>query len=206
VQRNWLRFRCAGRWQTGFLVLALLIGLDVPVRAADPSLDLRDLDGKSIDPFHSAPSVRATVFVFTRTDCPIANRFEPTVEQLRAEFEPRGVRFWLVFVDPAEAPAAIRAHLTEYGQHATALRDPRHTLVAFSGATATPEAAVYVGGEGAPRLIYRGRIDDRYVDFGRARPQPSKHDLEQALEALLGGREVMPRTTLAVGCVIADLR
>lgn len=170
------------------------------------SLDVLSLDGRHIDPFHVAPSTRATVFVFTRTDCPISNRFAPTIEQLRREFERRGVRFWLVFVDPAEPADAIRAHLSEYGQQTLGLRDPRHTLVDFSGATITPEAAVYVSGDGPPRLAYRGRIDDRYVDFGRARSQPLRHDLREALEAVLAGRAVVPQTTAAVGCIIADLR
>jgi hypothetical protein len=187
------------------LFIALML-LHAPAQATGQLLDVLTLDGQPIDPFNLAPSVRATVFVFTRTDCPIANRFAPTLEQLRREFEPRGVRFWLVFIDPAEPAPAIRAHLTEYDQHAAALRDPRHTLVALSGATITPEAAVYLSAEGPPRLVYRGRIDDRFVDFGLARPQPTKHDLQEALETLLAGRAVMPQTTPAVGCVIADLR
>jgi hypothetical protein len=72
--------------------------------------------------------------------------------------------------------------------------------------TITPEAAVYISGAGTPRLVYRGRIDDRFVDFGLARPQPSKHDLQEVLDALVAGRAVTPHTTPAVGCVIADLR
>ena len=187
-----------------FLVFLQLLAL---AGAHRQSLDVSSLDGRPVDPFRVAPSTRATVFVFTRIDCPISNRFAPTIERLRREFEPRGVRFWLVYVDPAESPAAIRAHLTEYDQHATALRDPRHTLVEFSGVTITPEAAVYTsGGDSGPRLVYRGRIDDRYVEFGRARPQPSTHDLRDALDAVLAGRAVVPQTTPAVGCIIADLR
>jgi AhpC/TSA family len=173
---------------------------------AAQSLDVLTVDGGRIDPFQTAGSVRATVFVFTRTDCPIANRYAPTLKQLRREFEPRGVRFWLVFVDPAESPDVIRSYLTAYNHHADAVRDPRHTLVAFSGATVTPEAAIYVANGQRPRLMYRGRIDDRYVDFGRSRPKPSKHDLREALEAVLAGRNVAPATTPAVGCIIADLR
>jgi hypothetical protein len=189
------------------IVLCLwLMPLHAAAQSVGKSLDVQTLDGKSIDPFNSGHSARATVFIFVRTDCPIANRFAPTVERLRREFAPRGVDFWLVFIDPAETAGMIRAHLTEYDLHAAALRDPRHTLVALAGATITPEAAVYVSGKGTPRLAYRGRIDDRFVDFGLARPQPSKHDLQQALEAVLAGRTVMPQTTPAVGCIIADLR
>jgi hypothetical protein len=186
------------------VLLVALMGLTV--HPAAQSLDVVTLEGQPVDPFQAEPSVRATVFVFIRTDCPIANRFAPTLEQLRRTFEPRGVRFWLVYVDPNEPAAAIRAHLAEYALHARALRDPRHSLVAFTGATVTPEAAVYVIREKGPRLVYRGRIDDRYVDFGRVRPRPSTHDLQQALEAALAGRTVTPATTPAVGCVIADLR
>jgi hypothetical protein len=205
VRTHRLSTGTAARRAVAALVIALM-PLHAQAQAGGQSLDVLTLDGQPIDPFHAAPSVRATVFVFTRTDCPIANRFAPTLEQLRREFEPRGVRFSLVYVDPAEPAGAIRAHMSEYGLHAAALRDPRHTLVALSGATITPEAAVYVTGEGPPRLIYRGRIDDRFVDFGLARPQPSKHDLREVLEALLAGRTMMPHTTPAVGCVIADLR
>jgi hypothetical protein len=119
----------------------------------------------------------------------------PTLKQLRREFEQRGVRFWLVFVDPAESPDAIRSYLTAYNHHTDAVRDPRHTLVALSGATVTPEAAIYVANGQRPRLIYRGRIDDRYVDFGRARPKPSKHDLRELRPVRLsaGGAPARPR-------------
>ena len=62
----------------------------------------------------------------------------PAIERLRADYEPRGVRFWLVFVDPSESVAAIRTHLNTYDQHASAIRDPRHELVRMTGATPRP--------------------------------------------------------------------
>jgi len=72
-------------------------------------------------------------------------------------------------------------------------------------ATVTPEAAVFVGDRAGPRMVYRGRIDDRYVDFGRMRPEPRKRDLQEALQALAAGSTLTPRTTTAVGCSIAPL-
>ena len=41
-----------------------------------------------------------------------------------------------------------------------------------------------------PRLVYRGRIDDRYVDFGTARAAPTTRDLEQVLDAIVAGEAV----------------
>jgi hypothetical protein len=66
----------------------------------------------------------------------------------------------------------------------------------------TPEAAVYANG----RVVYHGRIDDRYVDLGLERPAPTVHDLDDALTAVLAGRPVEHPVTQAVGCYIADFR
>jgi hypothetical protein len=116
------------------------------------------------------------------------------------------VAFRLVYVDPAETPASIREHVRAFGLGAEALRDPRHELVRLVGATVTPEAAVFVADPAGPRLVYRGRIDDRTVDFGRARPQPRTHDLADVLETLTEGHALALRTTTAVGCFIPELR
>jgi len=70
----------------------------------------------------------------------------------------------------------------------------------------TPEAAVFVPGGPRARLVYRGRIDDRYVAFGRVRAAPTTHDLEDAVAATLAGRPVPHDVTPAVGCFIPDLR
>ena len=73
--------------------------------------------------------------------------------------------FRLVYPNPAEDAAAIREHMAAfaYAGVVEAVRDPKLALVKFAGATMTPEAVVVVGG----RVVYRGRIDDRYVDLGR---------------------------------------
>ena len=46
-------------------------------------------------------------------------------------------------------------------------------------------------------MAYRGRVDDRYVDFGVDRPAPTTRDLDQALTNLLAGTPVEPKTTRA---------
>ena len=115
---------------------------------------------------------------------------------------PRASSFRLVYPNPAETAAAIREHMSafSYAGAAEALRDPAHALVKFAGATVTPEAAVYAGG----RIVYRGRIDDRYVDLGverRRRPARSRRGAARDRSA---GKPVAQSTTQAVGCFIAD--
>jgi hypothetical protein len=168
---------------------------------------VKDLDGTDVRPLAFLPaSAPGTVFIFTRSDCPIANRYAPELERLRQRAAAAGIEFWLVFVDPAESASAIRDHLRTYGYTGRALRDPRHELTRVTGATIAPEAVVFGRTETAPRLVYRGRIDDRYRDAGRMRPAATTHDLADAIDALRVPRAPGLRETQAVGCVIADLQ
>ena len=165
-------------------------------------LNLVDLDGRAIDPL-STSRARATVFIFTRTDCPISNRYAPEIRRLRETFEPDAITFFLVYLDGDESSDSIREHLADYDLALPALRDPGHRLVALTGAEVTPEAAVF---DASHRLVYRGRIDDRYVTFGTTRPAPTQRDLQEALQQIMAGETLEPRTTRAVGCYIQDLQ
>jgi hypothetical protein len=144
-----------------------------------------------------------TVLIFVSTDCPISNRYAPEIRRLHDEFTAQGVQFRLVYPNPLDTDAAIDRHRAEYGYPEIALPDRDHTLVRKAGATITPEAAVFDSHE---QLVYRGRIDDRFVELGRERPAASRRDLREALTALLAGRRIAPARTQAVGCFIADMK
>jgi hypothetical protein len=171
---------------------------------ASAQVKVLDLVGRSVDPLAGARS-QPTVFIFTRTDCPISNRYAPEIQRLKEEFAAHHVTFWLVFVDPHESSEAIRKHVNEYGYRLGVLRDPSHALVKLTGVRVTPEVAVFVPDGSEPRMVYRGRIDDKYVDFGKERPQPTTHDLERVLKTIAEGKPVKTETTRAVGCFISDL-
>ena len=167
------------------------------------ALLLQDLDGAPVRPLGSP--ARAWVFVFTRSDCPVAARYAPELQRLQHQIQAARMSFHLVFVDPHESSAALRAHLHDYGFQSGALRDPDHRLVQLTGVTTTPEAAVFVPASDGPTLVYRGRIDDRYQDLGRARPAATRHDLEEIISGIQAGRELQFRSAPAVGCLIADV-
>ncbi len=178
----------------------IAVALAMPLLAA-PSVRLRDLDNRSVDPFAAAERSNAIVFLFTSVECPISNRYAPVVQRLHDTFAARGVTFWLVYPNPADSGSAIREHLKAFTYPVHALRDPDHDLVKLTGVVVTPEAAVYDRGRA---LVYHGRIDDRYVNIGLERPAPTRHDLADALTATLAGQRVRDETTQAVGCYIAD--
>jgi peroxiredoxin len=163
-----------------------------------------DLAGNRVDP-RPRSGAGPAVLVFVRTDCPISNRYAPELRRLQDRFARKGVAFWLVYPDPAETPEAIRRHQRDFGLGFRALRDPQHEMVRETQVTVTPETAVFVASADGPRIVYRGRIDDRYVDFGRSRSAPTTRDLRAVLQALAAGSTLTPRTTPAVGCFIAPL-
>jgi hypothetical protein len=141
------------------------------------------------------------VLIFTSIDCPISNRYAPEIQRLQARFAADGVRFSLVFANPRDVPDAIRDHVRAFGYQIEVVLDPRQDLVRKTKATVTPEAAVF---DRSGRLVYRGRIDDRYADLGIDRQTPRRRDLEDAVVATLAGQPVANPFTRAVGCYLAD--
>jgi Flp pilus assembly protein TadD len=184
--------------------LALLAGLP-PIAAGQsaPALldGVVDLDGQPVDPLMPGDGRLATAFIFTTSDCPIANRYAPEIERLFAAYRAQGIRFWLVYVNPREDGAAIRAHARRFALSLPIVRDRHHRLVRRYGIGVTPETAIV---DPAGRLAYRGRIDDRYVELGVSRATAVRHDFQDALAALATGRPVPEPRTKAVGCYVTD--
>ena len=184
------------------ICLSVLVAASFPavVRSTEHAL-AEDLAGKGVDPF-AISSGRVVVLLFVRTDCPISNRYAPLVQKLSEKFRGKA-NFWLVYPDAAETPAQIRAHDQEFRYSIPALRDIRRQLVKRAQVTITPEAAVFDAGG---KLLYHGRIDNRYVDFGRSRQAATTHELEDAVTAALAGKTVKLDHANAVGCYISDLK
>jgi hypothetical protein len=167
------------------------------------ALKVFDLAGNALNPFDAIDAIdaKAFVFVFISTDCPISNRYAPEIRRVEEEFVRAGVRFWLVYADTDTSADAIRKHIRDYRLPNPVLRDPRHSLVHLAQARVTPEAAVFLPGG---RLVYHGRIDNRYADLGKERPEATQHDLEDVVKAILQARPVPYPTAKAVGCYIPE--
>jgi len=158
-------------------------------------------DAAQLDPVASSRG-KPAVLIFLRTDCPISQRYAPTIQTLASKYAGQAT-FWLVFPAKTDSVEIIAGHTREYGYTLAALRDPDHLLVRRAKATITPEAAVF-DGKGA--LRYHGRLDDLYVSFGRSRRAPTTHELDDALRSVLAGQTVTNDAKPAIGCYIADLK
>lgn len=176
------------------LLAGVAVGQGRPATAAPDRW--QTTEGAKIDPLH--PAKHPAVLVFVLTDCPIANLYAPELGRLATAYAAKGVSFTVVYVDPELGADAARKHAKEFGLKGVALLDPSHSLAKRLGATVSPEAVVLAPGG---KIVYRGRIDDRAVDYGKFKPKASKRELRNALDAVLAGKAVPVARTKAVGCI-----
>src|SRR5580693_2305080 len=158
------------RWHTFPVVRLVLVVIIAALLASFGSISASrqntgfDLAGNSVAPLKAANG-KVVVLVFVRTDCPVSNRYAPTIQRLSEAHTGKAV-FWLVYPAKSESAEAIRKHDLEYAYKIPALRDPQRVLVKQSQVQITPEVAVFGVDR---RLVYHGRIDNLYEDVGRAR-------------------------------------
>ena len=161
---------------------------------------VRDINGASVRPFDSSGPVSVVFFVCT--DCPVSNGYAPEIRRICAEYRVKHVACTLVYEDLEIDSAAVRRHLSEYGNAGlSAVIDRDRSLAGRANAAVTP-TAVLIDAKGA--ILYRGRIDNKYAALGKRRQQVSEHDLTDALDAVLAGAPVAKSETKPFGCFIAD--
>ena len=164
-----------------------------------PAIRLADVNGAIVEPLH--PAGRANVLIFVRTDCPISNSYAPIINRLAKTYSDRGVVFYLVYTIRDLKISDAKQHLHDFGYTCPAVIDRQHELVKTLGAIATPQAFV-ISADGA--TAYHGRIDDSFPALGKQRPQPTTHELVDAIDAVLASKQPTVAHTRAVGCAISE--
>jgi len=174
--------------------------------APSPKLDFSLLDTQGgIHSLRTRPGRAALVLVFLGTECPIANGYVPELNrQFTALHEAdSGVEFFGVISDQTITRASASKHVTEFRFKFPVLFDASGELACALKPSHTPEAFV-IDRDG--KLAYRGRIDDLYADLGKKRTEPSRHDLAEAIAAVVASRPVATPRTEPVGCLYEPAR
>lgn len=141
---------------------------------------------------------QAIVVIFTGIQCPIGNLYVPRLAELARAYDRRGVTFLAIDSNSHETSEEIGQHARDYAIPFPVLLDPENRIADLYLAERTCETLVL---DGHLRLCYRGAIDDQYA-LGSRRDQPLRNYLVEAIEAVLGGRDVAVATTQVVGCPI----
>ncbi len=141
---------------------------------------------------------RAYVFVFTTTQCPLVNRSIPKLNDLDLRFGHREVQFVAVNVSTVDTIREMAAQAIDFEATFPFVKDVNFSCVRALGVERTPEVVIL---DANRTLVYRGRIDDQ-LRLGGTRPEPTRRDLEEALNELLEDRTVSVAETPTDGCLI----
>ena len=163
------------------------------------SLEYRDLDGKK----GGVPSLRseeAMVVVFASATCPIANSYQPELRRLAEAYQTRNVSWVLMHADAKLEPSVALMHRDDFQISFAVAIDEKSVWSKSLQAEVMPEAFL-INGNGD--LLYRGRIDDRYPELGKKRPEAQERDLQRALEEWSQGLPISVPRTKAIGCKIS---
>jgi hypothetical protein len=166
----------------------------------DSGLALADLDGRTVTLLPAA-GPGASVFIFVGADCPVSNRYAPEIARLRERCSPGVAAFWVVYPGTRFPAAELRKHRDDFLPGCAALCDPDLRLARTLGVRVTPEAVVFTPARG---IVYRGRIDDRFADFGVQRAAPASRELQAALDAVTQGKPPPVASAPAIGCPISN--
>lgn len=142
----------------------------------------------------------AAVIMFWCNHCPYVIPNQDRIIKLQAEYAAQGVRFAAIGANradtyPEDSFENMRIRAEEKGYNFPYLRDETQLTAKAYGAQRTPEVFV-VDAQG--QIKYHGRIDDCHEDLSRVR----SHDLRNAIDAVLDGRDPEPAETGAYGCSI----
>ncbi len=167
----------------------------VGARAADFTLP-DPLAGKPWNLAATARDARATVVVFLATGCPVNNAYLPRLAELHKRFAKDGAVFVGISSHPADDAAAVAKYAKEHDLPFPVLRDDGMRLADRFAVERVPTAFVLDAG----RVVrYKGRIDDQFSP-GLHKAKPTTRELQQAIAAVLDGREVATPYAPPAGC------
>ena len=163
-----------------------------------PDFDLPGTDGKN----HALADMKGELLlvIVSCNHCPYVVAYEERMASLARDYAPKGVDTIAVNANdaaryPDDAMPEMIVRAKERGFEFPYVRDDSQNVVRALGARFTPEVFLF---DRARKLRYHGRIDDNHRD---ARSVKS-HDLRNALDALLIGKNPPVEETSAVGCSV----
>ena len=146
-----------------------------------------------------ADAVAIVLFV-QGNGCPIVRNAVHSLNALRDEYAPKGVRFFMLNANLQDDRESIRREADAFSLDYPILIDEAQ-LVAESLALRRTAEAIVIDPK-TWRVAYRGPIDDR-LHYEAQKPSASAHYLADALRAHLAGGEVARKALASPGCLIA---
>ena len=194
------------------LVIVLLVSaftlnktnVDSGYQVGDIATDfsLKNIDGKmvSLADFNEA---KGYIVVFTCNTCPYSVAYEDRIEALNKKYVNKGYPVIAIMpndtdIKPGDNLEAMQARAKAKGFTFPYLIDEGQKIYPQYGATKTPHVYILQKTKKGNEVKYIGAIDDNFQDETAV----SKKYVENAVDALLAGKEIEEKQTRAIGCSI----
>lgn len=164
-----------------------------------PDFNLPGTDGKNYSPGTFEKS-KVFVVMFTCNHCPYVQAYENRLIKLQKDFKEKGVAFVAINANdeinyPEDSFENMKKRAKEKSYNFSYLRDKTQEVAKTFGASYTPEVYVF---DQKRTLQYHGRIDDNWQEPDKV----TKHNLREAIEAILVNKPVDRSNTQAIGCTV----
>ncbi len=175
-------------------------GYQVGDKAAD--FQLKNVDNRMVS-MKDYPDARGFILTFTCNTCPVSQAYEKRIQALHATYAPKGYPVIAInpndpVAQPGDSFEKMQRRAKERGYRFPYLVDPGQTVTRQFGATRTPHVYIVQKTSEGPVIRYIGAVDD---DTENTSPDKTRY-VEDAVNALLSGRNPEPALTKAVGCSI----
>ncbi|MAB48073.1 MAG: thioredoxin family protein [Flavobacteriaceae bacterium] len=163
---------------------------------------LENIDGKMVS-LSDYKEAKGFIVVFTCNTCPYAVAYEDRVEALNKKYADKGYPVIAIMpnntdVKPGDNMEAMKARAKAKGFTFPYLMDKGQKIYPQYGATKTPHVYLLEKTKKGNVVKYIGAIDDNYKDANAVK---TKY-VENAVDALLKGKEIEVKETRAIGCTI----
>jgi len=165
--------------------------------AKAPDFDLPATDGRNYS-LASFKDAKVLVVLFTCNHCPYVIGSEDRMIRFVADYAPRGVAMVAINSNETEQhPADSFDHMKQRAKEKNFkfpyLRDETQQVALAYGALRTPHYYVF---DAQRKLRYTGRMDDNPRNPGKE----TTHELRDAIDAVLAGKEPTVPLTNPIGC------
>ncbi|PRX53129.1 thioredoxin family protein [Flagellimonas meridianipacifica] len=168
--------------------------------AADFSL--KNIDGKMVS-LSDYSDAKGFLVIFTCNTCPYAVAYEDRIIELDAKYKSKGVPVIAInpnnpSAKPGDSFEKMKARAKEKGFTFPYLLDEGQKVYPQYGATRTPHVYLLEKTADGNVVKYIGAIDDNYQDASKV----DETYVEDAVDAMLAGKEIKVTSTKAIGCTI----
>jgi peroxiredoxin len=163
------------------------------------SIEIETIDGKPFSGLHPQVQPKATVIIFLLADCPACENYALTLNKMNAKYGGNGIEFYGVFPGNYSTKEELTEYKNTYKVSFPLLLDKEKKLVKALKARVAPQAVVL---DVNSKVVYSGRIDDWMYAVGKKRTVIAHHELQDAIDAIVAGKDIAVKTSIPVGCLI----